>query len=891
VPAAAAVFAALAAWVSFGTIGFDSPGGSRIGLLTTDPIHIAIALAIGVAVGLLLRHRAPTGAAALLPLLLVFLPWVPGPVPAAFLIWNGPLATVLWTAAALALGAHVFWPGLRKWRVGWPASPVMRVWLLSLMLLSAGARFASPSVPEGDEPHYLIITQSLLYDGDLQIENNHRRGDYHAYFGGDLRPDAIRRGRNGALYSIHAPGVPALVLPAFAIGGYHGVVVFLLLLASAACALAWWLAWRVTGSTSAAWFGWGAVALSPLYVLESFTVYPDGPGAAVVLTGFWALLRADWDREQRNTSWKPWLFHGAALATLPWMHTRFAVLAAALAGLILIRLARGPHAAVKAIAFVSIPAVSAIAWLAFFVALYGTPDPSAPYGPQMQNAFAYLPNGLGGLFFDQGFGVLVTAPVLVAAFIGFRRTPRLAIEWAIVAVPYLLAVTTFAMWWAGWSGPSRFFVPLMLPLAIPAAATWASIRERGIRASICAALVVTCWLSAVLVAGGGGQLGYHSRNERGLTAAPWIEWAAPALDLPSAFPAFVPLPVGTPLAARQAATRNGFTVLVPWLFCLGIAFAVMRLLGSRALTGVAPLVATTALAYAIAVTAAVGISWTIGRMAPVNSATAQITLLRRLASDGVAPLDLTHFRRPTVTDVASHVQIDVPVPPRERGAPFSPTVATFPSMPAGDYLITARRTGGEGWMMVGVGADQFALITEAASAFDSGLRVQLPADVRLLVIRADEVARQDLVSIAIRPVRIRRRSERVTRVMARRAVRYDTASVFFLDDRAYTEPSAFWVAGRREASIVIAPARTTAAQPLLLRNAPVDNTVTLISGSWRMQLTLSPGEERRVDVPMDPSCGAALLRIGSSAGFKPSEQDPSIRDGRYLGVYVRVGDR
>jgi hypothetical protein len=212
-------------------------------------------------------------------------------------------------------------------------------------------------------------------------------------------------------------------------------------------------------------------------------------------------------------------------------------------------------------------------------------------------------------------------------------------------------------------------------------------------------------------------------------------------------------------------------------------------------------------------------------------------------------------------------------------------------MPAGDYLITARRTGGEGWMMVGVGADQFALITEAASAFDSGLRVQLPADVRLLVIRADEVARQELVSIAIRPVRIRRRSERVTRVMARRAVRYDTASVFFLDDRAYTEPSAFWVAGRREASIVIAPARTTAAQPLLLRNAPVDNTVTLISGSWRMQLTLSPGEERRVDVPMDPSCGAALLRIGSSAGFKPSEQDPSIRDGRYLGVYVRVGDR
>ena len=32
-----------------------------------------------------------------------------------------------------------------------------------------------PSVPSGDEPHYLIITQSLLKDGDLRIENNHQQ--------------------------------------------------------------------------------------------------------------------------------------------------------------------------------------------------------------------------------------------------------------------------------------------------------------------------------------------------------------------------------------------------------------------------------------------------------------------------------------------------------------------------------------------------------------------------------------------------------------------------------------------------------------------------------------------------------------------------------------------
>src|SRR5213078_3315424 len=93
---------------------------------------------------------------------------------------------------------------------------------------------------------------------------------------------------------------PALVLPAFAIGGYRGVVIFLLLVASAACALAWWLAWKTTGSMAAAWFGWAAIALAAPWLLETFTVYPDGPGAAIVLTGFWALLRAGREAAERK---------------------------------------------------------------------------------------------------------------------------------------------------------------------------------------------------------------------------------------------------------------------------------------------------------------------------------------------------------------------------------------------------------------------------------------------------------------------------------------------------------------------------------------------------------------------------------------------------------------
>src|SRR5262249_25527908 len=133
-------------------------------------------------------------------------------------------------------------------------------------------------------------------------------------------------------------------------------------------------------------------------------------------------------------SWVPWLLHGLALAMLPWMHTRFAVLAGTLGGLILVRIARTPNPLGEATAVLLPAAISALAWLFFFAIVYGTPDPSAPYGRDAQNSLAFFPNGFGGLLFDQGFGLFATAPVLAVALFGFARARRLAVEWLVVAL-------------------------------------------------------------------------------------------------------------------------------------------------------------------------------------------------------------------------------------------------------------------------------------------------------------------------------------------------------------------------------------------------------------------------------------------------------------------------
>jgi hypothetical protein len=891
----AGAWTAVAAFVSFGTIAFN--GSARVGVLPVDARHVALAVIAGVLVAFVgWRADDPRRVAvAAAPLLLAFLPWLPVAVPSVFLIWTGALVSLIWMAVGIALLAIA----RRNFSFHGPASPVLPG-VLAAGVFALAAWGASPSLPGGDEPHYLVITQSLLKDGDLKIENNHQRGDYRAYFAGDLAPHSLRRGRNGEIYSIHAPGVPALVLPAFAIGGYHGVVVFLILLSAAACALAWWLAWRITGSAAAAWFGWAVVTGAAPFLLESYTVFPDGPGAIVVLTGFWALLRAE--REQMplrrgdpepagDSGWGVWVLHGMALALLPWMHTRFAVLAGTLGGLVLVRMARVRNQLGKAVAFLAVPALSALAWLFFFTIIYGTPDPSAPYGPDTQNSLAYLPDGFGGLLFDQGFGLLATAPVLVFGLVGFWRVRRLAVDWLVVALPYLLAVATYAMWWAGSSGPARFLVPLILPLAIPAACAWAA-ASRGVRAVMLAALVISAWLSFVMAGAGGGFLGYHTRNEGGATAAPWLEWANHAVDLPAAFPSFVPEPVQPDprgLVSRSHAARAGFAATVPWLLCLGAAAAlIIAAARRRPAAGPETLVSVTTFAFGSAAMLAVAIVWLMDRREPLTATTAQMDVLRELAGGGVAAVSLAPPHRLSIDD-AWNMPMDVTVRRGRGGRPNAPLVA-FPAVPAGSYQLSVRRHGGgDGLVMVGVGNDQFNIVMQPIAAYDAGVRIDLPVAVRALLVRTDEGARAQLESVELRP--LTRAPARLTPDTARRAVRYGDAVAFFLDDRAFPEPSGFWVRGARDTKVVF-QSDGSHALSLLVRNGPAANTVTIESGAWKDELPMAPGEERRIDVPADSQRGTAhLVRIASSAGFRPSEVNAGSRDTRLLGVFVRTSER
>lgn len=870
----AALVTALAAWVSQGAIAFTGSAGERVALLPLSAPALAAALVAGAAIFWAVRRGVR--ATPLILLGLLFLPWLPIPLPAALLPWSGPLALLIWAAVAAAM-APSFIVGLTA-----PRPPQLLAGLLAFVIGAVAWWQAAPQVPGGDEPHYLVIAQSLLKDGDLKIENNHRQRHYASYFDGELQPHVQVRGRDGEIYSIHAPGLPAVIAPAFAIGGYRGSVLLLLVVAALGASLAWHLAWVVTERADAAWFGWAAVVLSATWIFHSFAVFPDGFGGVLVLTGVWALLRAERETSSDAASAAPWLWHGAALALLPWVHSRFAVLAGGLGALVLLRLGRVPSPAGKALAFLSVPIVSALCWFGYFIKIYGTPNPSAPYAPEPAS-FAFVPDGLAGLLFDQRFGLLAYAPVLLFAFVGVGvmiarpAWRRHALELFFVVVPYLVVVTHFAMWWGGRSAPARFFAPVLLWMAIPAAAAWASMSSRATRVTAGAALVVTAFASAVLVFAQDGALAFNTRE----TYAAWLDWLNGSVNLPRALPVWwrdteVPL----------------FRGVVVWLLAGFTGWMVLRWLDARQwLRGAGRLATGAVLVYAMAASAAAAVIWAAEGVPGRLTTPSQLDVLRRLSTERrLLALTLWPMGRVDRAAVARRLSITPEFSRTPGGAGRNDRpLFIVPAVPAGEYRLRLSAQGTTGWVMVGIGRDQFAVRTVPLQAARESLDVRLPVDVRALVVRGDEDARRNVSGLRIEPVGLLLPEERLAEGFARRGVRYGATTAWFMDDRSFPEPEAFWTGGARSTDVVLQPDDPHPAEMLFVRNGAAENTVLIETRRWREEMRLGPGEERPVQVPADQSRGATWLRITTSAGFIPSAVNPDSRDHRFLGVWVRVG--
>jgi hypothetical protein len=417
------------------------------------------------------------------------------------------------------------------------------------------------------------------------------------------------------------------------------------------------------------------------------------------------------------------------LAALPWMHTRFVVLAAGFGAAIVVQLAMTDAArrARRLTAFLAVPALSAAAWFASFHVMYGTPDPTAPYGPPSgDRSIAFAPGGVAGLFFDQQFGLIAFAPVLLTAVAG--AVAALGGRWrfaaaasALSALAYLTATGTYWMWWAGVPAPPARFLMAVLPvLALPLACGW---QRMGAPARMLAlsALVWSAVVSIAVITVGRGDLAWSVRDGQ----APWLEWLGPVVDLPRGWPSFF-----WRLTPADVRTEWPFAVhTAVWLGAIAATAAVALAVARRARTG-AGQAAAAATGVLVALMTSVQAGWWLNGTNGLDPARSQLAALAA-SSRGERPALIRFASVEGRTAAIAALAVRPEEPPRFR--PEWPW-ALFRDVPAGEYGIVVtldRPRSGE--LVVRDGARQIAAHSLAPRSRQT-LPLPLPEGARALSV-------------------------------------------------------------------------------------------------------------------------------------------------------------
>ena len=410
-----------------------------------------------------------------------------------------------------------------------PRRPWLRLFLFSFAintLLASGLVF--PTHPlTGDEPHYLLITKSLLADGDINLYNNTVQEDQRRFYPGAMESHA-KPGRGGprTLYSRHLPGLSVLLVPFYALadrtedlGTFVFIVRLPICLLTALLGAAFFLfALDLTGSRRAATTAWCVFSFSAPVFFFSGLIYPEVPAALITLLVFRSLFLR---REARPAAL---LLSGAGLGLLPWFSAKYAVLAIVLYALAAVpRLKRSPLNRRELIRLSAFPLVLGPLFLLFLWSQYGHFNPIAVYAgaeaPQvLASALPWKAAGIRefasaglGLFFEQKAGILVYAPVYLLAGAGFlllwRRKRAVAARLlAVFAAYWTLCAASFFL--GGYCPPGRPLLPVIWILG--GFVSLAMVEPAGRAATLIKAALVGLGLIIVLLSVTAPGLLYHA---------------------------------------------------------------------------------------------------------------------------------------------------------------------------------------------------------------------------------------------------------------------------------------------------------------------------------------------------------------------------------------------
>ena len=374
----------------------------------------------------------------------------------------------IYLLVGFALAAHALhgiWLALDR------SSDRRTAWLLGATLLALGLiiapyhRTVQPTA--SDEPHYLIVMQSLVLDHDLDLANDYAGDRYLGYY--PARIDDIHGIHVGnAIYSIRDLGLVVLGVTPFAIGERTGVLALLCVIGALLAVQLYLLLRDLAFDKRVALLATAAVAFTHPVLTYTSQVYPELPAALAFVAAVRALRRG-----ARSTI-TDLALASACVGVLPWFTTRawFAVIGV---GVVIAYRAFRPFSLARVVAGAAPFAALILALSYLNYRQFGLFMPSAGYYliRDQQQVLAFAPQtGALGLFFDRTFGLIGHTPLYLLAFVGayalWRRRREHRDELVPLVLGWLLSIlyiADIAYWFADGSPSSRYLVATIPLLA------------------------------------------------------------------------------------------------------------------------------------------------------------------------------------------------------------------------------------------------------------------------------------------------------------------------------------------------------------------------------------------------------------------------------------------
>ncbi|MGH9143955.1 MAG: hypothetical protein ACRD2I_22685, partial [Vicinamibacterales bacterium] len=623
-----------------------------------------------------------------------------------------------------------------------------------------------------------------------------------------------------------------------------------------------------------AWGTWAAVCLTVPFVPHSWLIFPEMPGTLLVA---WAAL---WLYAPLPSHERTWIWRGAALAFLPWLHTKFVILLATMLAALLLRVWRQRRAA----AALATPAIVSVAlWLYSFHALYGVFDPQIPYGdfPKLYVLFSNIPRGVLGLLFDQKFGLLMYAPVYLVAIPGcwmMLRQPQLRQFSAAVlgtVVVFVASSTRMYMWWGGSSAPARFLVPILPLLAPMIAVALHRIRSTAARAMSMLLLIVS---TVVAMAGSASPRRFTLFSApHGLSnLAAAVQGPAPLSNL---LPTFTEGTIGAPLA-----------LLAPWACAAVVAMIGLLLVSRRRSPSAGVMPASAALTVFIVAGAVLAGDTLSASQQHAMVLRGRLALLQDNDGSALRGLDYSELtwldQQQLLTRSALHLS--------QAGGDLTADGVRFAgpfALPPGRFTVRSVSGGaaGDGAPSISVLIGDQAVLASGPATIAAPLTFAVPvgAPVRFAAPNqalASTVSELDVAAESVVP-----RSARITvnaRTIESIAGR-PGAFIIYADAETYPEGGVFWTEGTASGKVLVAPAGATTLA-LTLHLGPVAGAVRVTVDSQDHFVTLARDETLRLDVPLPNGARLVPIVVAAPGSFRPSDHDPRSTDHRRLGCQVRI---